>query len=58
MICIYDARATSFDSHGLGILHPTSCEVNEEADGAYELTVTVPATEAREELLQIGRAHV
>ncbi len=51
MICIYDARATSFDSHGLGILHPTSCEVNEEADGAYELTVTVPATEAREDLL-------
>lgn len=56
MICIYDAAATDFTGHGLGILHPTACTITEEADGAYELSASLPVTEAREdELLALDR---
>ena len=31
-----------FDNNGLAILDPTSCEISEELNGAYELTLTHP----------------
>ena len=34
-----------FDNNGLAILDPTSCEISEELNGAYELTLTHPIDE-------------
>ena len=42
MICIYDARETGREGHGLGVLHPTSCTITETAGGSYELTMELP----------------
>ncbi len=42
MICIYDARDTAREGHGLGVLHPVSCTITETAGGSYELTMELP----------------
>lgn len=42
MICIYDARDTGRDGHGLGVLHPISCTITETAGGSYELSMELP----------------
>lgn len=42
MICIYDARDTAREGHGLGVLHPASCTITETAGGSYELTMELP----------------
>lgn len=44
MICIYDPLDTTFDGHGVGVLHPLSCVVHEVAGGAYELEIVMPIT--------------
>ena len=42
MICIYDARDTAREGHGLGVLHPVSCTITETAGGSYELAMELP----------------
>lgn len=42
MICIYDARDTGREGHGLGVLHPTGCTITETAGGSYELAMELP----------------
>lgn len=44
-ITVYDMGASQlefFESNGLAILMPTSCEITEELNGAYELVLTHP----------------
>lgn len=43
-ICVYDmcTAQNDFDNNGLAILTPTKCEIAEELNGAYELTLTHP----------------
>ena len=43
-ICVYDMSTPQdgFDNNGLAILDPTVCEITEELNGAYELTLTHP----------------
>lgn len=44
-ITVYDMNASQlefFESNGLAILMPTSCEITEELNGAYELVLTHP----------------
>lgn len=45
---IFEANATDFSGRGLGvIMDAISCEVSEEANGAYELTLTLPRSSER-----------
>ncbi len=43
-ITVYDMQTpqTGFDNHGLAILCPTSCKINEELNGEYNLTMVHP----------------
>jgi hypothetical protein len=43
-ICIFDyhTKQNEFDTHGLGILCPTSCKITEELNGNYELNMEHP----------------
>jgi phage-related protein len=43
-ICIFDyhTKQNEFDTHGLGILCPTSCKITEELNGNYELDMEHP----------------
>ena len=41
-ISVYDSKETDFEHNGLRILCPTVCEITEELNGAYELTLTHP----------------
>ena len=41
-ISVYDSKETDFEHNGLRVLSPTICEVTEELNGAYELTLTHP----------------
>lgn len=40
-VMLYDAKETDFTKNGI-MLHPTSCEVTEEAGGEYELSMEHP----------------
>lgn len=44
LIAIYAPNATDFSNNGLGLLLPTECTVEEQANGMYELTVVHPIT--------------
>lgn len=46
-ICVFDMHNTQheFEHNGLCILHPTVCEITEELNGAYELTLVHPIDE-------------
>ena len=46
MITIYAPDATDFSTLGLGALAPYECEIEEQAGGMYELTMTHPMDEA------------
>ena len=40
---LFSATSTSFDTFGIGVLKDTtSCEITEERNGAYELTLKYP----------------
>lgn len=53
---VYDAFAQSFDNNGEGLIFPSSCTVEEEKNGMYELTCEVPiADNTHYELLQVAR---
>lgn len=41
-ISVFDSKETDFEHNGLRILCPLSCEITEELNGAYELTLTHP----------------
>lgn len=41
-ISVYDSKETDFEHNGLRVLSPLSCEITEELNGAYELTLTHP----------------
>ena len=45
MICIFDKSTTDFSGNGIGPLCPTSCEVSETLNGAYEVTMVHPLDE-------------
>lgn len=45
MITIYAPNATDFSTLGLGALAPYECEIEEQAGGMYELTMTHPMDE-------------
>ena len=52
---LYGAGENAYTNHGLGpIRDATSCLVTEEANGAFELTLTVPRTSPRLSELQKG----
>ena len=46
MITIYESTATTFETNGLGVLTPLSCQVTETLNGEYELTLVHPIDEA------------
>ena len=46
MITIYAPNATDFSTLGLGALAPYECEIEEQAGGMYELTMSHPMDEA------------
>lgn len=46
MISIYAPNATDFSTLGLGALAPYECEIEEQAGGMYELTMSHPMDEA------------
>lgn len=53
---LFEVGETSFDSNGLGLIGDAlSCEVTEEANAAYELTLTLPAVSRRYPDMQRGR---
>lgn len=53
---LYDVSESSYTSNGLGLIaDATACTVTEEANGQYELTLTLPATSPRYADLQRGR---
>lgn len=53
---LYDVSETTFSDNGLGrISDAASCTVTEEANGAYELTLQLPAASPRYADLQRGR---
>ena len=41
-ISVFDSKETDFEHNGLRVLSPTMCEITEELNGAYELTLTHP----------------
>lgn len=41
-ISVYDSKETDFSHNGLRILCPTSCEISEELNAGYELTLKQP----------------
>lgn len=41
-ISVFDSQETDFEHNGLRILSPTICEITEELNGAYELTLIHP----------------
>lgn len=45
MICIFDTSAADFSGNGIGPLCPSSCEVSETLNGAYEVTMVHPLDE-------------
>lgn len=51
MICIYSPTDTERRGHGMGVLHPISCKIAEEAGGSYELTMELPIDRAGEAAL-------
>lgn len=53
MITIYAPNATDFSTLGLGALAPYECEIEEQAGGMYELTMTHPM-DAEGKWLNIG----
>ena len=56
MITIYDGGATDFSTLGLGVLLPKSCDVNWEAGGMFDLSLTHPIDDrGRWTLLERGR---
>lgn len=52
---IFETTETSFDTYGLGVLHPISCFVEEERNGSYELTLTAALTSQHAEEISVGR---
>lgn len=42
LVSIYEKNTTDFSTLGLGTLIPTECEVSEELNGAFELTMSHP----------------
>lgn len=42
IVTIYDAKENDFTHHGLGGLCPTSCQITEEINGQYNLTMEHP----------------
>lgn len=53
---LYDEEATAFDTFGLGALKDcTFCQVTEERNGAYELTMKYPITGIIYQQLENGR---
>ena len=53
---LYDEEATTFDTFGLGALKDcTFCQVTEERNGAYELTMKYPITGRMYQQLENGR---
>lgn len=50
---LFPATATAFTTRGLGTLHPKSCIVTEERNGAYELEMQIPVTDRRFADLQL-----
>lgn len=53
---LFDQYETAFTSHGLGtIADAASCEVTEEANGSYELVLTLPVTSKRAPLMLARR---
>lgn len=55
MICIFPKDATDFQTNGLAVLAPISCEVMEELNGEYRLEMVHPYDEAGKwEHLAIG----
>lgn len=56
IVTIYDAKETDFTHHGLGGLCPTSCQITEEINGQYSLTLEHPKDpEGRWERIAQGR---
>lgn len=45
IVTIYAPGSTDFSTNGLGILQPLECEIKEERNGMYELTLVHPITE-------------
>ena len=52
---IFETTETSFDTYGLGVLHPISCFVEEERNGSYELALTAALTSQHAEEISVGR---
>lgn len=52
---IFETTETSFNTYGLGVLHPVSCFVEEERNGSYELTLTAALTSQHAEEISVGR---
>lgn len=53
---LYDVSESDFTDNGIGLIaDAVSCTVSEEANGAYELTLTLPPTSKRYGDLQRGR---
>lgn len=44
-ISVFDSRETDFEHNGLRILCPLSCEITEELNGTYELSLSHPVDE-------------
>ena len=42
-LCLFAADEVDFSSNGLGVLTPLSCDISEEAGGAYELKMVMAA---------------
>ena len=45
MISVYDIGNTAYTANGNAVLHPTSCVMQEDAGGSYEVAMTHPITE-------------
>ena len=44
-ISVFDSRETDFEHNGLRVLSPTACEITEELNGTYELSLSHPVDE-------------
>lgn len=56
LVSIYEKNTTDFSTLGLGTLIPTECEVSEELNGAFELTMSHPYDEwGKWERIEKGR---
>ena len=44
LIAIYAPGAEDFSTNGLGLLLPSECTIEEQANGMYELTLVHPIT--------------